>query len=173
MGSSESHGLFLDHTLAIFVVLRGVLDHQHHGQLLFLSSLVLDLTIVVERIFEQRVSVVQVEVVGDDRHREPGGQDAGEGAHGADDVAHHRLGVHVSVADRRQRYDRPPVAVRDRPERVLLEELRVEDDDGEYEHDDEDEYEQHEELAKTGLEREQKDLDGRVVTRHAQDATDA
>ena len=62
--------------------------------------------------------------------------------------------------------------MRYRLERVLLEELGVVDDDGEYEHDDEHEYEQHEKFAQTRLEREQQYLDGRVVARHAQHATD-
>ena len=170
--TGASHGLLLDDARALLVILRGALDHEHHGEFLLLAPLVLDLAIVIERVLEQGVSVVQVEVVGDDGHRQAGGEDARERAHGAHQVAHHRLGVHVAVADRRQRDDRPPVAVRDRPERFLLEELGVVDDDGEDEHDDEDEDEQHEQLAQARLEREQQDLDGRVVTRHAQHAAD-
>ena len=167
-----SHGLLLDDALALFVILRGALDHEHHGEFLLLAPFVLDLAIVIERVLEQGVSVVQVEVVGNDGHRQAGREDARERAHGAHQVAHHRLGVHVTVADRRQRDDRPPVAVRDRSERFLLEELGVVDDDGEDEHDDEDEYEQHEQLAQARLQREQQDLDGRVVARHAQHAAD-
>ena len=71
-----SHGLFLDDALALLVVLRGAFDHHHHGELLFLASLRLDLSVVVKRVLEQRVSVIQVEVVGDDGHRQPGGEDA-------------------------------------------------------------------------------------------------
>ena len=119
------------------------------------------------------MAVVEVEVVGDDGDRQASGEDAGERAQRPDDVAARRLRVHVAVADGRQRDDRPPVSVGDREEGVRLEELGVVDDDGEDQHDDEDEDEQHQQLAHARLQRQHQDLDGGVVAREPQHATDA
>jgi len=70
---------------------------------------------VVVAVAVTRVRLARVEVVevgDDDRNRKRDGEDAGDGAHGADEPAPRAHRRHVAVADRRHRHHRPPERVR-------------------------------------------------------------
>jgi len=67
-------------------------------------------TVALARVRLARVKVV--EVGNDDRNRKCDGEDAGDGAHGADEPTPRTDWRHVAVADRRHGNHRPPERVR-------------------------------------------------------------
>lgn len=114
-----------------------------------------------------RVTVIHRKVADDHGHRQGDGQYAGQGAEGAHEHAHVRLGHHVSVTDRGHRDQGPPQAQRYALEvvlRIVLGTLRVIDQACEYDDAQDQEEDEQGEFFGGGAERLDQDLEaGRVA----------